>query len=108
MPGRHTLVRLIARVESRSEGAAEERPVVVWLGTERCLVNRILDDSVVGPADAGTRSERRIAVELDNGDVLVLHRSLPAGDWRVYRQVTTAEADAMPGDGGNGDSDDRR
>jgi hypothetical protein len=80
----------------------------VWLGAESRRVEKILDDAVIGPADAGIRSERRVTVELDNGEVLVLHRPLPDGEWKVYRQLTTAAADAPPIESDDTDNDDRR
>lgn len=80
-----TGVQLVARVECRSEGAAEERPVAVWLGGERRPVGAVLEDAVVGAARAGEPSERRLRVELDDGTRLDLRRRLPEGSWRVWR-----------------------
>lgn len=74
---------LVARVECRSEGAAEERPVAVWLGGERRRVEAVLEDAVVGAVRAGEPSERRLRVELDDGARLLLRRRLPDGSWRV-------------------------
>jgi hypothetical protein len=86
MRGTSRLISLIARVDCRSEHTAEERPVAVWLGTDRFTVTEIVDDKVVGPTDAGAPSERRVEVRLSNADLLILQRSLPDGEWRVFRR----------------------
>jgi len=70
------------------------------LGVDAAWIARTL-------APFGVRSERRVAVELDNGEQMVLQRSLPAGDWRVYRLVT-AEADSGLAETGGEPEDDRR
>jgi hypothetical protein len=77
--------RVIARVECRSEGAAEQLPVAVWLAGERITVAEILGDAVEGPFEAGRSSHRRVRVRLDDGQVLELVRELPRGDWAVFR-----------------------
>ncbi len=78
-------VDLVAEVECRSEGQAEERPVAVRVGGERIPVRRLLGDATVGPAVAGATCERRLTVELENGDRLELRQRLPDGEWRVRR-----------------------
>jgi len=75
----------VARVECRSEGAAEERPVAVWLGGERRPLAAVLEDVVEGSRRAGEPSERRLSVELEDGTRLELRRRLPEGSWRVRR-----------------------
>ena len=76
-------VELIARVECRSEGQAEERPVAVWLGPVRHEVVAVTADAVVGAARAGVPHHHRVTVELDGGRRLLLTRRLPDGRWRV-------------------------
>jgi len=78
-------VPLIAKVECRSEGSPEQRPVALWIGGVRLEVDEILDDSVIGAADAGGLSGRRLRVRLEDRCELVLERVLPEGEWRVYR-----------------------
>jgi hypothetical protein len=80
-----TEVSVIARVECRSEGSAEQRPVAVWLGSVRIEVERIVSDSVVGSDEAGGVNRRSVRVALSDGRYLILERDLPDGDWRVYR-----------------------
>jgi hypothetical protein len=79
-------VQVIARVECRSEGAAEQHPIAVWLAEDRIPVVEILEDSVNGPAQAGSPTVRRLRVRLADGQVLQLDRELPRGEWRVYRE----------------------
>jgi len=76
---------LIARVICRSEGRGEQLPIAVVLAGDRIEVEEILSDGVVGPRLAGGKTERRVVVRLENGDVLHLQRKLPNGEWRVYR-----------------------
>ncbi len=78
-------VPLIARVECRSDGRPEERPVAVWVGGVRVAVRDTLDDAVVGGRTAGEPSVRRVQVLLEDGERLRLVRVLPAGEWRVLR-----------------------
>jgi hypothetical protein len=79
-------MRLIARVESRSESAAEQRPIAVWLGRDRIEVGEMIADVVEGPLEAGHPAVRRVRVRLVDGQVLLLVRELPLGEWRVYRE----------------------
>jgi hypothetical protein len=76
---------VIARVECRSEGAAEQRPVAVWFAGDRIEVAEILDDAIVGPVEAGGVNRRQLRVLLDSGQELLLERELPRKPWRVYR-----------------------
>jgi hypothetical protein len=78
-------VALLARVSCRSEGQGEERPVALWLGGERVAVRELVVDAVVGPASAGGPCERRVTVELEDGERLELLRRLPDGPWQVLR-----------------------
>ena len=48
-------------------------------------VHHILDDTIQGSPTAGGDNRRSVLVRLEDGVVLRLERSLPAGDWRVYR-----------------------
>ena len=81
-------VPVIAGVECRSEGAAEQLPVAVWLAGERVAVAEILADSVCGRVEAGEPAVRRVRVRLADGQALTLVRELPRGDWRVFRPET--------------------
>ncbi len=78
-------VALIARIECRSDAAAEQRPVAVWLAGERIAVAEVLDDAVFGHLEAGRSHRRRVRVRLADGQELLLERDLPRGSWRVYR-----------------------
>ena len=78
-------VAVLARVECRSEGAGEQIPAAVWIASSRIGVGEILDDAVIGSTEAGGGNLRRVTVRLTDGQVLVLERDLPNGDWRVYR-----------------------
>lgn len=80
-------IRVIARVECRSESAAEQRPIAVWQADERIPVAEIVADSVEGPIEAGLPAVRRLRVRLADGQALTLFRELPGGDWAVYRDV---------------------
>lgn len=57
--------------------------MAVWLGGCRHPVSEVLEDAVLGPAEAGAPAERRLLVELDDGATLLLRRRLPEGPWRV-------------------------
>lgn len=76
---------LIARVECRSEGGPEERPVAVWIGGRRIAVRDLVDDAVLGGRTAGLPLTRCVRVELEDGERLRLLRVLPEGEWRVLR-----------------------
>ena len=78
-------VALVAKVECRSESRGEERPIALTLGGERITVAVILERSFVAAAAAGEPVRARFTVELEDGSVAQLERSLPAGDWRVWR-----------------------
>lgn len=74
---------LIARVECRSEGRGDDRPVAVWIGGVRMPITSIADERMEGPAEAG-RPVRHVArVTLEDGRLLRLERTLPAGRWRA-------------------------
>lgn len=77
-------IPLIARVRCRSEGSAEERPVAVEIGGEWFEIRELETDEIVGPAEAGIRSHRRVRAVLEDGRAVRLTRVLPDGDWRVY------------------------
>jgi len=78
-------IPVIARVICRSESAGEQYPVAVQLGADRLEITELVSDAVVGTAAASGRSERRLVVRLANGDRYRLGRTLPDGDWRVFR-----------------------
>ncbi len=79
-------MRVIARVECRSESAAEQCPIAVWLGRDRIEVGEMIADVVEGPFEAGHPAVRRVRVRLVDDQMLELVRELPLGEWRVYRQ----------------------
>ena len=81
-------VPLLARVECRSEGSAEERPVAVWLGGRRHRVEAVLEDQLLGAVRAGAPNQRRVRLELDDGSRLEARRAVPDGEWRVWRERT--------------------
>jgi len=74
---------LIAEVECRSEGAAEEHPVALRIGGERFDIHKILENAVVGGPDAGDPIERRLTVRTEDLRTFRLDRVLPDGEWRV-------------------------
>jgi hypothetical protein len=76
---------MIARVEARSETAPEQRPVAVWVGGRRLDIVRTVDTALVAGRDAGEPHRQRLHVELEDGTVLRLHRTLPDGAWRVLK-----------------------
>ena len=78
-------VALVAKVECRSESRGEERPVALTVGGRRIGIVDILERSVVAAAVAGEPVRARFTVELEDGSRVLLERSLPAGDWRVWR-----------------------
>ena len=75
---------VLARVECRSEGSAEERPVALRLGGERHVVRRIFTDALVGSVEAGQAATRELQVEVSDGRRYRLRRELPEGSWRVW------------------------
>ncbi len=79
-------VEPLVRVESRSEGSGEQRPVGVRIGGERLEVRRVIHDAVEGSAVAGAPTHRRLLVELEDGAQLDLRRRLPDGPWRLLAQ----------------------
>jgi len=79
-------VRIIARVECRSEGAAEQVPVAVWLAGHRLPVAETLEDAIEGTVEAGQPTVRCVRVRLVDGQDLELRRELPLGDWQVWRE----------------------
>ena len=76
---------LIAEVECRSEGVAEEYPVALRVDGERVGIEKILDNAVVGGPEAGDPVERRLTVRTEDLRTFRLDRVLPDGDWRVSR-----------------------
>jgi len=83
-PGPPELLRILARVECRSESKGEERPVAVWIGGCRVVVVRIISDAVLGPAEAGLPVRRQVDVDTEDGQSFRLDRELPHGEWRVF------------------------
>lgn len=91
-PGRRRLIPavsvripVIAEVECRSEGVAEEHPVALRIGGTRVGIEKILHNAVVGGPDAGDPVERRLTVRTEDLRVFRLERVLPDGQWRVSR-----------------------
>ena len=78
-------VALVAKVECRSESRGDERPIALTVGGRRIGIVDILERSFVAAAVAGEPVRARFAVELEDGSRVLLERSLPAGDWRVWR-----------------------
>ena len=76
---------IIAAVECRSEGRAEEHPVAVVIGGRRRRIVELLDEAVIGGADAGSPLERRLTIRADDGRLYRLGRELPEGEWRTSR-----------------------
>lgn len=79
-------VAVVARVECRSEGTAEEQPRAVWLGGVRYSIVATLSDAISASTSAGHPNVRHVVVEVAHGEVLRLQRILPDGDWRVFRE----------------------
>jgi hypothetical protein len=78
-------VALIAKVECRSESRGEERPIALTVGGRRIGILDTLERALVSAADAGEPVRARFTVELEDGSLVLLERSLPDGDWRVWR-----------------------
>ncbi|PWB77713.1 MAG: hypothetical protein C3F15_02790 [Holophagae bacterium] len=78
-------VSLVAKVECRSESRGEERPIALTVGGRRIGIVDTLERALVSAADAGGPVRARFTVELEDGSLVLLERSLPAGDWRVWR-----------------------
>jgi len=72
-------------VECRSEGAAEQVPVAVWLGGISYPVDQVVADATHGPARAGGAVVRRLQVVVEGLGLLALARELPDGEWGVSR-----------------------
>ena len=56
----------IARVECRSEGRADERPVAVVVGSHRLEIVHVLDQAMITTGEAGESVRHRYWVELDH------------------------------------------
>ena len=80
-------IPIIARVECRSEGTAEEGPVALWIGGSRLLIKGFVDNIVMGSPVAGEPIVRRLTVETDDEHTYRLDRTLPDGEWKVMRLV---------------------
>ncbi len=61
--------------------------MAVWLGGERRPVTEVVEERLVGPAEAGGPVLQVIRVVLEGGERLLLERRVPEGDWRTYREV---------------------
>ncbi len=80
-----TQVPVVARVECRSEGRADEHPVAVIIGGKRLEIVDVIDRAMVTTVEAGEPVRHRLWVELENGERYELVRILPGGRWGVYR-----------------------
>jgi hypothetical protein len=78
-------VALVAKVECRSESRGEEWPIALIVGGRRIGVAETLERALVATADAGEPVRARFTVELEDGSLVLLERSLPAGAWRAWR-----------------------
>jgi len=78
-----TGLSLIARVECRSEARGEDRPVAVWIGGRRFVIERLSHEHLAGPAEAGGMVRHVASATLEDGRQLRLERRLPEGPWRV-------------------------
>ena len=76
-------VPTIARVECRSEGRADERPVAVVIGNQRLEIVDVLDRAIITNVEAGDPIRHRLWVELEDGSRCELTRLIPDGKWRV-------------------------
>ena len=79
-----TQIPVVARVECRSEGRADEHPVAVIIGGKRLEIVDVFDRAMVTGAEAGKPVRHRLWVELENGERYELQRVLPDGRWRVF------------------------
>ena len=77
------LVSGIARVECRSEGRGEEKPVAVIIAGERFEIVDILDRAFITSVEAGNPVRQRLWVELADGTRCELTRETPNGTWMV-------------------------
>ena len=71
---------MIAKVECRSEGVAEERPVALRIAADRFEIEEVLDNVVIGGAEAGSPLVRRLTIRADDGRIYRLDRLLPVGE----------------------------
>jgi len=77
------LISTIARVECRSEGRGEEKPVAVVIGGKRLEIVDVLDRAMITSIEAGKPVRHRIWVELEDGRRCELTRVMPEGRWLV-------------------------
>lgn len=78
-------VPVLARVECRSERAGEDTPLAIWVGGERFEIIDVIDRAVLGGIEAGRPHRHRMWVEVTNGGLFELVRTLPSGRWLVFR-----------------------
>ena len=77
------LIPAVARVECRSEGQGEEKPIAVVVGNKRLKIVDVLDRAMVTSVQAGEPVRHRLWVELDDGQRCELTRVVPDGAWVV-------------------------
>ena len=77
------LISTIARVECRSEGHGEEKPVAVVIGGERVEIVDVLDRAMITSIEAGEPVRHRLWVALEDGQRCELTRVTPDGTWMV-------------------------
>jgi hypothetical protein len=76
-------VSVVARVECRSEGRGEEKPVAVLIGGRRLEIADVIDRAMITGVEAGGAIRHRLWVDLEDGTRCELTRVLPSGEWRV-------------------------
>jgi hypothetical protein len=79
-------ISIVAKVECRDEGRAEERPIAVTIGDQRLEIVDVLDRALFTGVEAGAPVRHRMWVELDDGQRCELTRVDPDGPWRVEVQ----------------------
>ncbi len=76
-------IPVIARVECRSEGRGEEKPIAVIIGGVRLEIVDVLDRAMITSVEAGDPVRHRLWVVLEDGQRCELTRVTPDGTWMV-------------------------
>jgi len=77
------MILAVARVECRSEGRGEEKPIAVIIGGERLEIVDVLDRAIITSVEAGEPVRHRFWVVLEDGRRCELTRVTPDGTWMV-------------------------